>query len=93
MNDTTKEIYRKQFEIIKTQSLEQRIKGIFEMTELSSEIIKNRIKEAHPHLTETELKVETFKIFYRLDFDSITLNQIASSMSNYLEKNSDVAQR
>lgn len=89
MNDTTRDIYKKQFEIIESQPLGKRIKNLFEMTELSREIIKNRIKEANPNITETELRVEIFKTFYRQDFDSITLDQISESLTKFMERSED----
>jgi hypothetical protein len=87
MNDTPKEILKKQFEIIYSKPLKERINGVFEMTELSRKIIKGRIKEKNPDISDIDLKVELFKVFYRFDFEEDELNRIATQMRNYLELN------
>jgi hypothetical protein len=87
MNDTPKHVQQKQFEIIIAKPLKVRIKGLFEMTELSRKIIQNRIKTKTPDISEIELKVELFKIFYQFDYDKETLNQITESMKQFWEKN------
>ena len=83
MNDTPKYILQKQFEIIHAKPLQERIAGLFEMTELSRKIIQNQLKIRNPEFTEIELKIELFKAFYRFDFDPDTLNKIAVSMKQY----------
>jgi len=89
MNDTPKDILRKQFDILYAKPLEERIKSLFEMTELSRIIIRNRIMAGNPDLSEIDIKVEMFKVFYRQDYDERTLNQIASSMRQFLNKPGD----
>lgn len=84
MNDTPKHILKKQFEIIHSKPLSERIKGLFEMTELSRKIILNQLKLKNPELTEIELKIELFKTFYRSDFDMEALNKIAEKMKQFL---------
>jgi len=56
MNDTPKHVQQKQFEIIIAKPLKVRLKGLFEMTELSRKIIQNRIKTKTPDISEIELK-------------------------------------
>jgi DNA-directed RNA polymerase subunit F len=87
MNDTKKNILHKQFDIIRQIPLNKRLNGLFEMTELSRQIIQNRIISRTPGISEAELKVELFKTFYRFDFDTDSLNQIADSMRKYLKQN------
>jgi hypothetical protein len=84
MNDTPKNILQKQFEIIYARPLQERLNEVFEMTELSRQIIQNRIKEKNPNISEIDLKIELFKTFYRFDFDEQTLNSIAKDMRNFL---------
>ncbi len=85
MNDTPEHIRRKQFEIYMAKPLSERIKGVFEMTELSRSIIRNQIKLKNPDISEIDLKIELFKTFYRSDFDKITLDEIADQMRKFLE--------
>ena len=83
MNDTSQDILQKQFEIVMAKPLKSRFAGLFEMTDLSRKIIENRIKAKNPKISETELKVELFKVFYQSDFDRHSLEQIADSIRQY----------
>lgn len=84
MNDTPKFILQKQFEIIYARPLKDKIAGLFEMTELSRNIILNQLKIKNPELSEIDLKIELFKKFYKFDFDNETLNKIADKMRHFL---------
>lgn len=86
MNDTPKHILQKQFEIIYAKPLKERIAGLFEMTELSRNIILNQLKIKNPELSEIDLKIELFKKFYKFDFDDETLNKIADKMRQFLTR-------
>ena len=85
MIDTSKEILQKQFEIIMAIPLKVRLKNLFEMTELSRDIVRNRIRAERPGLGDIELETEVFRAFYRQDFDEEQLNQIVINMASYLE--------
>ncbi|MCX6223673.1 MAG: hypothetical protein NTV01_02785 [Bacteroidia bacterium] len=84
MNDTPKYILLKQFEIIYAKPLNEKINGIFEMTELSRKIIQNQLHSKRPELSEIEIKIELFKAFYRFDFNKETLILIAENMKQFL---------
>lgn len=84
MNDTPKHILQKQFDIFYAKPLKERIAGVFEMTELSRNIIHNQLLLKRPELTEVEVKIELFKIFYRSDFDEETLIRISENMKAFL---------
>ncbi len=84
MNDTPRYILQKQFEIMNAKPLKERIIGLFEMTELSRNIILNQLHKKKPELSEIELKIELFKAFYKFDFDKDLLNKIADKMREYL---------
>ena len=84
MNDTPKYILQKQFEIIYAKPLKDKIAGLFEMTELSRNMILNQLKQKNPELSEIDLKIELFKKFYKFDFDNETLDKIAEKMREFL---------
>lgn len=88
MNDTPKHILEKQFEIINSIPLSDRILSLVDLTDLSRSIIYNQLAKKHPDFTEIDLKIELFKTFYKSDFDSITIELIAQSMKDYLVSNS-----
>ena len=86
MNDTSRDIRKKQFEIIMAKPLKKRLEALFEMTDLSRKIIQNRIIAKNPKISEAELNVELFKVFYQSEFDEHSLQQIADSIKQYWEK-------
>ena len=84
MNDTPRYVLQKQFEIMNSKPLRDRISGLFEMTELSRDIVLNQLRRKNPEFNEIDLKIELFKAFYRFDFDDGTLNKIAGEMKEFL---------
>ena len=86
MNDSSRDIRQKQFEIVMAKPLKRRLEALFEMTDLSRKIIQDRIRAKNPNISEVELKVELFKVFYQSDFDEHSLQQIADSIKQYWEK-------
>jgi hypothetical protein len=86
MNDTPESIRHKQFEIIYSKPLSEKLKGLFEMTELSMSIIENQITRKHPELTKNELKAKLFEAFYSSDFDKSTIAEITNELKAYWEK-------
>lgn len=86
MNDTPEHILKKQFEIIQSLPLEERISLVFELTELSRTIIFNRLKEKYPFYDNSKLQAELFRVFYQTDFDPLTLNDIAGQIERYHHK-------
>jgi hypothetical protein len=85
MIDTPRHILQKQFEIIYSKPLKERIDGLFEMTELSRKIILNQLKTNNPEWSEIELKIELFRTFYKFDFNTETLNLITENMRLFLK--------
>lgn len=83
MNDTSREILQKQYEIVMAKPLKRRLDGLFEMTDLSRKIIQNRIIAKNPKISEVELKVEMFKVFYQTEFDEHTFNQVIAGIRHY----------
>ena len=86
MNDTSRDIRQKQFEIVMAKPLKRRLEALFEMTDLSRKIMQNRIIAKNPKISEVELKVELYKVFYQSEFDEHSLQQIADSIKQYCEK-------
>ena len=86
MNDTPRSVLKKQFEIIYAKPLREKLEGLFEMTELSRKIIQNQLVSRRPELTEVEVKIEMFKLFYKSDFNETTLYQITEQMKQFLSQ-------
>jgi len=77
MNDTPEEIRKIQFEILNKRSDVEKIKGLFDLTELSRKIIVDQLRKKNPEMSETGLKVELFRIFYKDDFEPEKLDEIS----------------
>ena len=91
MNDTSRDIRQEQFEIVMAKPLKKRLEALFEMTDLSRKIIQNRIIAKNPKISEVELKVELFKVFYQSEFDEHSLQQIADSIKQYWDKKNQLS--
>lgn len=87
MNDTPKYILQKQFEIINNKSLKERLLNIFDLTELSIKIISNQIRTKKPDISDIDLKVELFKIFYKDDFNTEEFGVIINEIKSFHKKN------
>jgi len=87
MNDTPEHVLQKQYEIISSKPLRERLKMAFDLTELSRFMISNSIRKKEPCITDIELKVKLFKTFYRFDFDQEKLDEIAGQMRKFLKRN------
>lgn len=87
MNDTPKHILEKQFEIIYSKPLQEKILHLFDLTELSRKLIESQLKEKNPHFSEIELKIELFKCFYKYEFKSEKLREITDKMREYFSVN------
>lgn len=76
MTDTPENILQKQFEIYNSLSVKEKFENLFDLTELSRQIIINRIREEFPGISELELKIELFKRFYKTYFDEAAIKKI-----------------
>ncbi|MEN8122372.1 MAG: hypothetical protein ABFS35_18650 [Bacteroidota bacterium] len=87
MNDTPKYMLQKQFEIVNSKSLKEKFLNLFDLTELSIKIISNQIRTKKPDISNIDLKVELFEIFYKDDFDSEELGLIINEIKSFHKKN------
>ncbi|MDZ4844618.1 MAG: hypothetical protein SH857_03610 [Chitinophagales bacterium] len=76
MKDTTEEAEKMQLEIILSKTNEERFLMGIEMIDSVRLIVANSIREKHPGISETELKVEMFKRYYENDFSPKQLADI-----------------
>jgi hypothetical protein len=86
MQDTPEHIIQKQREIIHSKSPDERFMIGVEMTNFGRRIVESSIRQSNPHISETDLKVETFKRYYSGSFDPEELNEIIKGLKAYWEK-------
>lgn len=77
MNDTPEHIRKKQNEIYNSKSAYEKSKCIVDLTELSRKIIVDQLRKKNPEMSETDIKVELFRIFYKDDFEPEKLDEIS----------------
>ncbi len=83
MNDTPDHITKKQFEIFYNKPLSEKIRSLFEMTELSRNIILNQLRLKNPEMSEAGLQIELFRIFYRDDLSPDIIERVAEKMREF----------
>ncbi len=79
MNDTTPEIYERQFEIFFAKSLRDRFLMNLELTEFVRETTRRRIRRLNPDFSEFEVKKEMFRQFYCDCFSEEQMQDIFST--------------
>lgn len=80
MNDTRSEMEKKMYEMIRLKSPEERLRMGCSMNETSRYLVKRRILEQHPNISDVELRRKMFLIFYGDEYSPETRNKIL----NYL---------
>lgn len=85
MKDTTEEAEKIQLEIILSKTNEERFLMGIEMIDSVRQIVANSIREKHPGISETELKVEMFRRYYENDFTPEQMADIIRWMRGNIE--------
>jgi hypothetical protein len=83
MNDTPEDIRKMQFQVINSKPLKERIRMMTDMTDFSRKLIENQIRRKNPSITDNDMKLEVFKIFYKNDFDAPMMTKIIESYREY----------
>jgi hypothetical protein len=68
MQDTSDEMRRKHYEIIMGKSPQERFLMCLEMMDDVREIVLNSIRKQNPEISQTDLKIEFVKRYYKNDF-------------------------
>lgn len=84
MNDTPDYIIKKQFEIIMSKPLRERILMTFDMIEFARKCVENRIRSMNPAISDIDLKITVFNIFYE-DLPEKTKKGVAEMMQHAAE--------
>jgi hypothetical protein len=83
MNDTPEDIRKMQFQVINSKPLKERIRMMTDMTDFSRKLIENQIRRKNPGITDNDVQLEVFKIFYKNDFDAPIMMKIIESFREY----------
>ncbi len=86
MQDTPEHIMQKQREIIHAKSADERFLIGVEAINFGRMMVESSIRQSNPHISEIDLKVETFKRCYSQAFDPEELNKIINRLKAYWEK-------
>ena len=83
MTDTPFHIYQKQYDIIASKPIEERVRLGFETIDTTRQWVENSIKQKTPNLSPIDLSIAVFLRYYQNDFSEIQLKNIIESMRNY----------
>jgi hypothetical protein len=83
MTDTPAHIYQKQYEIIASKPMSERIKLGFDTIDTTRHWIENSIRQTSPNITPSDLAVAVFMRYYQNDFTETQLGQIIRSIRAY----------
>ncbi|TSA25970.1 MAG: hypothetical protein D4R67_08915 [Bacteroidetes bacterium] len=84
MTDTPAEIAKKQLEIFLSKSETERFQIGDELNKFGRNVVESSIRQGHPGISETDLKIEVFKRCYSTYFTPEELVRIIISMKEYL---------
>ncbi|TVQ89901.1 MAG: hypothetical protein EA393_06370 [Bacteroidetes bacterium] len=86
MQDTPEHIIQKQREIIHSKSPDERFMIGVEAINFGRKMVESSIRQSNPHISEIDLKVETFKRYYSQSFDPEELKKILEELRAYWVK-------
>ncbi len=84
MIDTPEEIEQKQREILLSKTSTERFTIGMETIRFGRNIVESSIRQKHPGISETELKLAVFRRCYKDSFPPEELDLILQSMRRYL---------
>ena len=84
MTDTPAEIAKKQLEIFLSKSETERFQIGDELNKFGRKVVESAIRQDHPGISETDLKIEVFRRCYSTFFSPEELERIVLSMREYL---------
>jgi len=85
MTDTPAHIYQKQYDIIASKPMAERVRLGFETIDTTRQWVENSIKQSTPDISQVDLAIAVFLRYYRNDFSEIQLGHIIQSMRAYHE--------
>lgn len=80
MNDTSKEMEEKYFELLMRRSGEERLKMGASMYDTAKEIVRSSILEESKNITPVELKKKIFLRFYGHEFTEVRRQKILKAL-------------
>ncbi len=83
MTDTPEHIYQKQYEIIASKPLSERIQLGLDTIDTTRRWIENSIRQASPNISPTDLAIAVFMRYYQYDFSAAQIDKIIQSNRAY----------
>ena len=87
MRDANEAIIRKQLEIVNQKSRKEKWLMSFGMIRMGVQIVRNNIRKQQPDISETELRIATFRRIYQLDYEAEEMEKYVAAMRAFFEKN------
>ncbi len=86
MTDTPAHIYQKQYEIIASKPMTERIQLGLDSIDSARQWIENSIRQSSPNINKTDFAIALFMRYYQNDFSETQTRQIIQSIRAYYEK-------
>ena len=83
MTDTPHHIYKKQYDIIASKPMDERVRLSFETIDTTRQWVENSIKQNTPNISRIDLAIAVFLRYYSIDFTEIQRDNIIGSMRKY----------
>ena len=83
MTDTPAHIYQKQYEIIASKPIAERVQLGLDTIDTTRKWIENSIRQASPDISKADLAVAVFLRYYQCDFTEAQLERIILSIRAY----------
>lgn len=83
MTDTPAHIYQKQYEIIASKPMSERVQLGFDTIDTTRHWIENSIRQTSPDISQSDLAIAVFLRYYQQDFSENQLAQIIQSIRAY----------
>lgn len=83
MTDTPAHIYQKQYEIIASKPMSERVQLGFDTIDTARKWIENSIRQISPNISQADLAITIFLRYYQYDFSEAQLEHIIQSIRAY----------
>jgi hypothetical protein len=87
MRDASEEIIKMQLAIVNQKTRKEKWLMSFGMIRMGICVVRNSIRKQQPEISETELRIATFRRIYQQDYKAEEMEKYVAGMRAFFEKN------
>lgn len=87
MRDASEEIIKMQLAIVNQKTRKEKWLMSFGMIRMGICVVRNSIRKQQPNISETELRIATFRRIYQQDYKAEEMEKYVAGMRAFFEKN------